>query len=69
MLKFVAEFVVVDTQAHAVGLGDQSLFVDELLGSLAGEIGQQHAGLRSAARKLLADHGFRFALHLGMVTV
>ena len=65
MLKFIAKFFVADAQAHAMRFGNQRLLIDELLGSLAGKIRQQHAGLRSAARKLLADHGPGFALHFG----
>ena len=65
VLEFIAKFVVAGAQAHAVRLGNQSLLIDELLGGLAGEIGQQHASLRSAARKLLPDHRPGFALHLG----
>ena len=65
VLEFLAQFVVADAQAHAVRLGHQRLLIDELLGRLIGKIGQQHAGLRSAARKLLPDHGPGFTLHLG----
>ena len=65
VLEFVAKFVVADTQAHAVRLGNQSLLIDKLLGSLAGKIRHQHAGLRSAAGHLLPEHGPGFALHLG----
>jgi hypothetical protein len=65
VLELIAQFVVAGAQAHAVRLGNQRLLIDQLLGSLAGEIRQQHAGLRSAARKLLPDHGPGLTLHLG----
>src|ERR1035438_2264008 len=64
VLKFFAQFVVAGAQAHAVGFVNQSFLIDELLGGLAGEIGKQHARLRPAFGKLLADHGFGLALNL-----
>src|ERR1700691_2007783 len=64
VLKFVAKFIVADAQTHAPRLGYQCLLVDQLLGSLGGEIRQQHARLRSALRKLLPDHSPGLTLNL-----
>src|ERR1035438_6354530 len=62
VLKLLAQLVVAGAQAHAVGFGNQRFLVDKLLGGLAGKIRKQHAGLRSAFWKLLADHGLGLAL-------
>src|SRR5579863_1386865 len=56
MLQLVAHCLVRRTQAEVLSLRNQSLPLDQLLGSLRREEWQQHRGLRPTARKLLADH-------------
>jgi len=63
MLQLVAKFIIAHVQSHAVRLGDQSLLIDEMFGSLVGKNRQQHAGLGATFGKLLADHGPGFALY------
>ena len=64
MLQFVTQLFIRDPQAQPLGLGDQGLAADQVLGGALGKVGQQHGGLFAAAGKLLAQHLPGLALHL-----
>ena len=56
MLQLVPHVFVGRPETDAVGLGDQSLFGDELVCGAGGEKGQQLRSHSIAARKLLTQH-------------
>src|SRR5581483_10465842 len=64
LLQVLAEIVVGGVQPHAPRFHQQYLFVDQVLRRLAGKVGSEHLGLRTAARKLLLHHLPRLLLGL-----
>src|SRR5581483_19240 len=64
LVQILANIIIRSPQAHVACLAHQNAFVDEPVGSLAGEKRPQRCSLRSAAGELLLQHLTRLTVDL-----